>query len=272
MRSLILLSLLSIAPAFGAEIPLPVNSESLTYWSITGAERREVTGDPLDLPPATELGRRFLADTLKVEVDSRPIFSAEPESWALLELGSVALVFARDGDTGLLVLVADDENGAVLHPVAIPLGADGRSREPVQVILRRVGGIVSLEVQEQEVVLAAPAATAHAVVVSTGADAPWTIDGLIVTLTIPDEDISPELRRALDSGDSEGVIERLLSAGRGRRSNLDSSSDSVVESRLRKQTKAIPADYRPLEIYTPPAVRSNRAEQVRAAVNALRLK
>jgi len=131
MRTLasIFLCLSAAGHSLAAELKLPLTVKTVEYWSLTGARFPEIGQDPLSLPAGAQLQRGFAADRISVELVSRPVFSAAPEDWTVLELGSSALVFAREGNQGALILIVGDAAPEV-HLVPGELGDDGRPTDP----------------------------------------------------------------------------------------------------------------------------------------------
>lgn len=268
MRPLLLAALAFAIPStFGAELNLPLTPETLPYWSLSGAKRADLATTPLTLPPGAQVSRVFTTDRLGVRIETAPIFALDPEDWAVLEVGEAALVFARDGDTGYLALTVGTAEVA-LHPRTVPLAEEGGAAVSVKATLQWQADQVSLEVDGERIDLPVPPPQQLAVTVSSGKKAPWPFDRLSVVLPINDQDLPHGLR---DGDDPEATARASgLVAPKTARDAVGMDAATPGAGEGARDANAVPSDYRPLEIYTPPAVRTQRAEQIKAAVNARR--
>jgi hypothetical protein len=191
----------------------------------------------------------------------------DPENWAVLEVGEAALIFARDGHTGYFALTVGATEAA-LHPRTVSLVDGGLTEVPIKASLRWQGNRVSLEVDGQRIDLPAPAPQELTVAVSSGRKTPWSLEHLSIILAIDEQDLPPGFSEGDDSeaaARASGLVS--LSSANGAAGTDAATSNTGGRTH---RAKAIPADYRPLEIYTPPSVRTKRAEQIKAAVKALR--
>jgi hypothetical protein len=145
MRSHLLATFVLATPlAFAAELNLPLTPDTLPYWSLSGAKPGDLSTEPLTLPPGAQVSRIFTTDHAAVQIETSPTFALDAEDWAVLELGSAALVFAREAGTGYLAL-AVGATEVILHPHTIPLNDEGRASEPVSATLLWQGRRVSLD-------------------------------------------------------------------------------------------------------------------------------
>ncbi len=271
MRSYIFPLLACAASGFGfaAEITLPLTPESLIHWQQSGDGMEPRPSEPPTLAAGAQLSRSFASESLTVGLISNPHFAIEPENWPVIELGSAVLIFARHDNIGYLVLAVGAENIAV-HPSTVPLADDERSQEPIEAFLHRHGSTVSLVTADTRIELAAPGDELVTVVVAAGASHSWTLDRLAVTLAIPDEVIPADLRTGNDSPDGKAdLAERIANERVAKGRYGPGSAGDNLGSVSRRPTVAA-SQGRPLEIYTPPSVRTHRAEQLKAAVIALR--
>jgi hypothetical protein len=268
MRSHLLATLVFATPlAFAAELILPLTPETLPYWSLSGAKHADFSTEPLTLPPGVQISRVFTTDHAAIRIETSPTFALDPEDWAVLELGPAALVFARDAGTGYLAL-AVGATEVILHPHTIPLNDEGRASEPVSATLLWQGRRVSLDLGGQRIELEASVPEELAVSASSGLHTPWALERLAVVLPVSDEDLPPGVRNAGDdeaAARASGLVEHRSAADSG-----DTASAAVETSDSARNAKAPPPGYRPLEVYTPPSVRTQRAAQIEAAVKALR--
>lgn len=264
--SLLLLSFTKLLS--GAELTLPLTAQTVENWSLSGARLPEIGRDPLSLPANTQLYRGFSADRVAVELVSRPVFAAMPDDWMVIELGSAALVFAREENRGALVLMVGDDAPEV-HRVPGELNAEGRHADPIRIVIGRNEHGVELEIAGIKVERRAPAERDVRVVFSTGSGAGMELDRAAVVLTV------------IDGSHSEALVEEAASASKAlarenAENDLESTPARVVGAAGGSDTpkkggsplSAITV-YRPLEIATPPSVRGHRSERVEAAVKAL---
>lgn len=262
------LCLAAAAPSFAAELTLPLTARTAENWSLSGARFSDLGRDPLSLPAGVQLQRQFTADRLSVEVISRPVFAATPEDWAVLELGSTALVFAREAGRGALVLLVGDAPPEV-HLIPGELSADGRPDKPVHIVLGQHESGTFLDVDGTRLERRSATERDLQVVFSTGGGLAMDLDQAAVTLTVAgeilaqsllDEAASVERSAVRDSKDRTGDETPLASP------RSDRPADTHAKG------TALPPGitvYRPLEIATPPSVRGHRSLRVEAAAKAL---
>ncbi len=254
-------------PCIAAELVLPLNELTVNRWSLSGALPSELGREPLSLPAEAQLQRDFSADRVSLEIVARPVFSTAPEDWTLVELGSSALVLARDGQRAAAVLLADDGEPVVRY-VSGDLGPDGRPVEPVRIVFGRHESGVFLEVGGGRVEVPKPHEPAVRVVLSSGRNVRLDLDRTVVTLAVAeggfgqsllDEAAAATARDVLSSGADDAG--KGGATGRGTHGESDPAGEPV-------RPLAITA-YRPLEIASPPSVRGVHAPRIEAAVKAL---
>lgn len=139
----LVLSLLASVPAMSGQQSIPLVAGT---WAVSGSQtfRDGIAGAPFDLPAGGELFRAVDTDRLSLRILSQPFFGAEPANWPSIEIGAASLTFVKEPGGGTLVLFGDRP----LRPAAtIPLGADGRSRTPLDLTLsfdrtRRMGSLL----------------------------------------------------------------------------------------------------------------------------------
>ncbi len=269
MRSLLITLLGLIAPlAYAAELSLPLTRDTLDYWSVSGAKPADFTAEPFTLPPGAQVSRAFTTDAVAVRFETQPPFSSDPENWTVIELGSAALVFARDGDAGFLAVMTGPD-AAVLHPRTVPLDEAGRPKAAITATLRRHGSGVALEFEGQAVEFEAASQTEVGVSVSSGLEAPWSFSQFTVLLPVTDEELAIAKSRSSDP-EAAAKASGLVAALRSSATSEANAHGGPRAGRSMSEAQVHPADYRPLEIYTPPAVRAKRVEQVKAALEARR--
>lgn len=268
MRSTVVATVAFVATSFSfaAEITLPLTPRSLPSWTLAGAEVTTNSFDPFVLPSGAQLARSFSAEGVAVVAHSEPVFALDPGQWQVIELGDAAVVLAREGNTGMLALTSGRE--VLLHPHVIPLLADGKASQPLELTLYKGGGHASLRAGGLRVDLKMPLSDPSDVVLSAGDGQPWAITRLEVVLHLAGKDI-PEQYASEVAANLAAEAEVDGSGNKRTRSNgLDGESSEAALS-LAKLAKEV-AEYRPLEVYTPPIVRSNRVDQIKAVLQALR--
>lgn len=215
-----------------------------------------------------QLGHDMAGGVVNLRLLSQPVFCFASEDWPVIEIGSVALLLARDSDVGRLVLVVADNDPIVLGG-SIRLAADGRSEEPFSLQMMRQGDQVTVKWGDEEAQFTAPADPIGAteVVLSAGQTQAWCI----ARLEIGDQTSVLPASGSLEGADKDkeapiaatGTIRLKFLSGR--------SSGSVGESAARSTA---PADTKnavetaapSLEVFTPPAVRFGRADALREQV------
>lgn len=152
------------------------------WTAIGGAPTRQ--GDGLTIPGGAQILRSVASTVVEVRVVSRPYFSAVPADWAALEVGPAILTFVRESGGGGLLLLGDTP---LALPFALPLDAAGRSRLPLDFILRfdALNGraVLSINQATYDVDATAPAGPVE-IVLSAGRSQPWSLDRLEVELPV----------------------------------------------------------------------------------------
>jgi hypothetical protein len=251
-----------------------VTPQSLAGWNLAGTDSQTLAAQPeLTLPANAQISRAFTTSDLTVHLSTRPYFGTEPADWPVLEVGSAALVFVRNGVTGQLHLVLGEEAPIVLPP-SFALDAAGRSLEPLSVLIGRDGTELGLEVAGQMRSFPIDSATGDSVevVASAGAAQPWAIDRLEVSV-LPPATVAPTGSSPSDPG--QWAAKKAATPDRANPTVESPASPSqpkplpgLVPSTAPEKTAqaAEPARATTLEIFTPPAVRTGRAGKVRANV------
>jgi hypothetical protein len=245
----------------------PVTPASLAGWSFTGSDSAPNPGDEhLSLPPNAQLARSFVTTELAVKLVTRPVFSAEPANWPILEIGQSALIFRRKGNDGELAL-AWDENAPVSLPFTIELDDDGHSAEPLTLLFTRRGAVTVRLNGQSLTVPAAPLSGAPVqVVISAGASDPWTLESMAVVLTTaenpPDAPVIPAEPGASAGPEALLARRRLVAAGLIPEFSFTLPSDLTAPSEPPGMAEKRAPNA--LEVFTPPSVRQGRADVIRA--------
>lgn len=271
--SIVTLGLLALVSALAASAQtLTLTPQSLTAWTLTGATKEALARQAiLSLPAGAQLSRTFRTGDITVAVTARPVFATAPADWPVLEVGAAALVFARTGETGQLILKVGDTEPVAL-PLAVTLDAAGRSADPISVTLVRSGDMLVVNLAGQTQQFPTDAAASLEIIASAGADHPWTLDSLQVT--VPETaTVSGTTGPKSDSGNSVPPPTGSTSTFSGRFSAASlqpAAGTNTGGSDSAKSTVASPT--RPIapEVFTPPSVRTSRVDAVRAAVAQLK--
>jgi hypothetical protein len=264
------LSFLAVANlATAGQQAIWVRPDSMAEWKVSGTEIDSASDRlKLSLPSGTQIARSFRVQELGIELTTQPKFAADPVDWQILEIGSSALIFRRNGSDGEVALALGDSDPASL-PIAIKLGDDGHSAEPLTVFFSR-GGAITLTINKQTVnVPAAPLkGPLVEVVASAGASEPWTMEEVRVVLTTPDP----------LADDTDKTSETAASRGGNLAPGLFASSDpfdqfggrdkekaaGISEAQRKLAESANAARRSALEVFTPPSARPGRADAIRA--------
>jgi hypothetical protein len=251
---------------------IEVTSTTLAGWTVTGADQSALQASPsLTLPAGSQISRVFQAGDLAVDAVTQPVLGTESQDWPMLELGPAALVFARKGDSGQLILALAGDDPVAL-PLTIALDAEGRSTEPVAVSLALSGGVLTVSSggQSWRFPVAPGVSTAQEVVASAGVEHAWAFETLQVSgaaLTVVGTGGS-----GAGSGAKPPSPEDSGSAG-SRQGTTASRRVFVVESFAATASAplATPSAQtgppKTLEVFTPPSVRHGRADAVRATLS-----
>lgn len=253
-----------------------VTPQTLNGWVVTGADKSALSqATELTLPPGAQLSRLFEANIVVVQFNAQPVFGATGENFTSLAVGPAALVFARDGTDGQLVLVMGDTTVVPL-PFTVKLNVDGSSVEPVDVQLAydRSTGIVIVAGFGQTLQYSGePSTEPVEVAITSGADDALTLQNLDVLVVAPNT--------AIDNAKNGAQTQTDANSGTaaGRASGKQPSVEQLVAVALGLNTTGNSTDQKPpaqgvrstLEVYTPPAVR-HRAAAVLKAVKAIQNK
>lgn len=158
-----------------------LDAQTLAEWSSVGAA--PVVGpDGITLPQGAQLFRTYPSGPLDIRLVSHPYFSDTPAGWAVLEVGFANLTFVRKPEGGGVVLLADS---ALALPFDLPLDADGRSRDPLDLALRYDpdDGVAVLTLNEAEfdVAVTAPSGPVE-LAVQSGDVRSWRLELLQVAV------------------------------------------------------------------------------------------
>jgi hypothetical protein len=214
----------------------------------------------------------FQAGDLSVDAVTQPVLGVAAQDWPMLELGPAALVFARKGASGQLILVVASDAPVAL-PLTIALDAEGRSAEPVAVNMTVTGGLLTVTSGDQiwQFPIKAEASASQEVVASAGADHAWAfdslrIDGAAVPVTDTGGFGAGSGAKPQSSADSSSPGSRPSAKASGRvfpANDFDSPASAPPKAAA---PRASPPP-KTLEVFTPPAVRHGRADAVRATLS-----
>jgi len=255
-----------------AQPPISVSAQTLAGWTVFGADSQALAAQSdLSLPAGAQISRVFSADGLSLQITSSPQFGAVPADSPVLEIGTAALVFVQNGNTGKISLVVDD-NAPVPLPFTFALDANGRSLAPLTLNFARQDGVVSVASggQSQSFPVAPVTGSVLEIVVSAGADHDWPLDQLTVTL-LANNVVVPAMNNGNGQADSTkaksdtpttaGAAAPPKSAGAVNGATTNGGPAAAGNARA-----ATPAPALTLEVFTPSPIRHGRAETVRAAL------
>lgn len=249
--------------------PTPVIVD-LAPWSVLGADKIGLAkSDPVNLPAGAQLYRVVTGSSITLTVESSPEFGQTAAELSVIELGDAALAFLGSGATGKLVLVLGD-NPVLSLPYEIALDNAGRSAESLKVTLSREGATVAVTVRGQTLQFpAGHSAKPQEVVLSSGTNRSWTIQGLVLDITTEqpslngnaDQNDASQSRTDLDRFRQQFTAKGVTGDGPGGDASYASGEKSgKVSATADSPTRPI------FEIFTPPSVRPGRARAVREAV------
>ena len=246
-----------------------VTPNALGGWTVTGADQSALQANPsLTLPAGSQLSRVFQAGDLSVDAVTQPVLGTATQDWPMLEVGPAALVFARKGASGQLILALAADVPVAL-PFTIALDAEGRSTEPVAVSMTLTGGVLTVSSggQSWQFPTEPGAPATQEVVASAGAEHAWVFDKLRV---------SGAALSVVDSGgagagsgvkpppsEDSGSMGSRQDAAASRRVFL-AGGFGATASAPPKTPAAQTNPPKALEVFTPPSVRQGRADAVRA--------
>jgi len=262
---------LTLALAAQAQQTISLTPQTLTGWEIVGADAGALAKQvKLSLPGGAQLSHLFLTNDLGINVTTSPATGQSSADMPVLEIGSVALVFSRDGSTGKLVLLVGD-SAPVDLPFSFALDANGRSIEPLTVGFSRKGTVISVTSSGQTLQFPGDQSRGEGleVVVSSGATQDWEISSFAVTTdgssqqtktsgqsaNMPNSDSAAKAQTSA-AGKSSPVIESALPVGTA---GSTGSSAATAPVAIPKIT---------MEVMTPPSFRHGRVDAIRAAVAA----
>jgi hypothetical protein len=264
------------AGLFGRTQSFEVTRQALDAWQISGTELSSLAAQSeLILPAGAQLSRSFAPGVVTVHLVSKPFFGSDPGDCPSLEVGPASLAFVRDNSEGKLALIVGNGTPAAL-PVAIPLGEDGRSAQPLDLTLSFDGasGLVTVTIPGQPLLSVSGAASGSAVevAVAAGTQIAWPIGSLEVVVSTPDSPIASG-----NAADSPASATSLSSAGikSGDASASSSNPPTTGASHLvpavgstaptvASQPSASATASATLQVFTPPSVRWRPAPFVSA--------
>ncbi len=255
--------------AGGGEVIQPAATQSPAAWSVVGEALSNVDGNQvLTVRADNQWARSYATRQLGVHLATKPFFGAQADACPVIEIGSLALVFMANGQTGSLVLAPGEEK-AVTLPVSIPLDSNGHSVEAVKVSLIAAGGIARITVGEhtQTANLDSSPDGLLGIVVSAGNSADWSFEEF--TITTVDDGVGTEGLGAPDAAPGEdhdqSALKRTGSQGDEVGASVAADLTQGTANGADKDSKSLPTTASTLEVFTPPSVRHGRSEAARAA-------
>lgn len=248
---------------------LAVTPGTLAGWVVVGAERKVVTVPPtLAVPAGAELSRSFAAGAVLVRVVGTPGWAETAAEWPILQVGEAAVAWMEQGGNGRLALMHGGDPETTL-PWRWPLDA----AEPWGLALAydpdSGAGLVATP-EGRRLFATEPSSRGVEVVLAAGASRSWPVDSLRVA-RIFEESATATRREPRPAAE--------LAAAR---TAAWAALSSALEVFLAEERQAAagkpkpaalgrnPAPARPLEVFTPPAVRSAKVAAVRAALGGRR--
>lgn len=266
--STILIGLTLSSGLLPAQQIIRVTPQTLAGWTIVGTEASALTSQPeLTLPAGAQLTRFFDNGELGLQLKTHPVIGLNESDWPTVELGSTALIFSRNGTTGKLLLAVGGQAPQPL-PVEFTLDAQDRSKELLVISLSRQGTAVIVETGGQifQSKVSPDNSRGLEIVASAGASTPWTFQSLEVSkkidepVRLPTVDLTPTSKFSV-AGDTANS--RLVAAGFVLPDfNAVIPVDPAVAN-VSPSGNAAGALKFTLEIFTPPAVRRGRADELR---------
>jgi len=204
------------------------NPLQLSEWGVSdGIPAPDVSGRGVVLPAGVQIFRSFAARRVDLHVVSKPVFSSQPAEWATIEIGPASLTFVQDAVGGGMVLLGDEP---LSLPFALPLDAQGRSLEPVDLVLHydQARGTATLTVQKVDFDIEASAGQGRTeVAISAGRKAAWTLSQ--VELKVVAEPAPDGLAGNAGGGDGDaGAVARVSSS----REQANSRKEAGRQARL----------------------------------------
>lgn len=246
-----------------------VAAQNIAAWSTVGGNPPNIEGDQvLTVRADSQLARSFAANQLGVHFATKPFFGAQAEACPVIELGSLALVFMANGQTGSLVLVPVDEKTVTL-PVSIPLSSDGHSVEVVKVSLIAAGGMARITVGEhtQTASLDGSAGGLLDIVVSAGSRADWSFEEFTIATVEDGAGTTGSGAAVAAAGENRGqsILKRTGSPREAGGALGAADLTQGTANGADKESKSLSTTASTLEVFTPPSVRHGRSEAARAA-------
>jgi len=253
-----------------AEQLITVTPQTLADWTVVGADRTVLAAEKqLSIPAGAQLSRQFPAAAVMIRLVSRPVFADTAAEWPILEIGPVALALVgRDQEAGRLVLVA---NGDSVVDLPWPVVADN-SNPTVDLILAYdpLSGAGLLGYQDKLKSFTSAVTTKPVeVVLSAGEHAAWPQDMLQVLLL--GDDPPPGVGPTTGAGNDNSLAAiTKFQAALNRLPGPTDAAKSAGEAQSAITAAPAPAPASTLEIFTPPAVRRGRAEEIRTLLARIR--
>jgi hypothetical protein len=277
MRTILsLFSFLALAAGLPAsQQTITVTPQALTGWTVVGADPLVLASSPeLLLPAGAQLAQPFKAAAVALKITTSPVIGTDPADFPILEIGSAALIFARDASGGKLTLLIRDQAPLDL-PFSYALDADGRSTAPLVIGFSRQGTMVSIAMSGQMVqFLASPAVDpVLEVVASAGTAQAWDIAGFEVTVSDSSQSmaVSTGSQAASASVSSAGVTAQSSDAAApppAASLSASTGAPAFASNLSLMLARRTPSPISRMEIFTPPAVRHGQADVIHAAAAA----
>lgn len=248
----------------------PLTPQTVKSWIIAGADQAKLTEAPLMvLPAGAQAARRFQGKEIVVNLDAGVVFDTDPANWPVLEIGSAALAFVRNGETGGLSLVLGD-SAPITLPYVFKLDPNGLSIDPVHLTFALSDGIAAVSTQQKTLVFPIGFAVGEQseVVVSAGGGSDLALINFSVMLDSNEEPGS--------NTSTSGTHDNPSTTGSGNSagssaSGLNSIAVPVVSPGTGGTAKPAdvvtptPARKVGLVVFSPSAYRLGRADSIRAA-------
>lgn len=165
---------------------------------VAGTKPDTVTvAETLSLPVKGEVTRSYSAGKVSVRMVSHPYFSSTAAGSPALEVGPASLTFMLDKKGGAVLLLGDT---LLTLPSSIPLGADDRSKQPLDFTLSYdpTDSAANLTFEGKPFTVPAKVASSGAnIVIAAGDQQSWQIDTLEVSSDSP---VLPSIAASDNSG------------------------------------------------------------------------
>ncbi|MDB6169688.1 MAG: hypothetical protein JWM88_2552 [Verrucomicrobia bacterium] len=177
------------AAGVAAEQILPVNSASVVDWIVTGAQKADLVEAPsLVLPPGAQLSRSFDTGLLVVRLRTTVPFGVAGDNIPTVEAGPVGLAFVQDNAGPQLMLVLGNSAAIPLPFLVKPETSESRTAV-VDLELsfeRSTGAVTVTSSEETKHYTVEPSIAPVEVVISAGAQDPFPLSVLTVSVVLPD--------------------------------------------------------------------------------------